>query len=483
MNLKYQSLIGVFWTFLGTVGGGIVSFVLTMLLARLLSPSDYGLLELLMVFTILSAVFVDCGFSQAIIKDKNASNTDLSSVFYFNLAISITIYIVLFLSSPLIADFFSDKRLLQLSRFVFLVVIFDSMTIIQNANYAKNMQFRPQSIATILAMSFAGIVAVVLAFKGFGVWALAVNMVLYSFFKMLFYWVQSKWFPSFEFSIKSIKKYFSFGVNLLLQGLLDKFVSNLESIMIGRYYTKSELGNFSQSRKLDSYIAQTTTSVIQKVSYPALSQLNTDDSLKSGYRKILSITMFFMIPLMSFCVFFADNVIIAFFGNNWVNAVPYFRLWCLCGLLVSFYQIFINLFLIKNKTRQLLKVSIFRQVIRVVAIFLLIKLSVLHLLVGITLVTLMSCIIYVYVGGRLINYSLKEVFSDIWFTIVVTFLSLLTTFVLTYNLENLGTVCQLLIQSAITVSLYVCFMFFSKNRTFNYILNLVKSLKNKESER
>lgn len=483
MNLKYQALTGVFWTFLGTVGTGIVSFLLTIILARVLTPSDYGLLELLTVFTILSAVFVDCGFSQAIIKDKNASDEDLSSVFFLNLSIACVIYSLLFIISPFIADFYQEERLVDLSRLVFLVVIFDSMTIIQNANYAKNMQFKPQSIATMISMIFAGIVAIILAFKGFGVWALAINLVLYSFMKMILFWAQSKWYPQLTFSIKSIKKYFSFGVNLLIQGLVDKFVSNLESLLIGRFYVKSELGNFSQSRKLDSYIAQTTTSVIQKVSYPTLAQLDTLDTLKSGYRRIISITMFFMFPLIIFSALFAEDMILVFFGEQWLKAVPYFRIWCICGLLISYYQIFINIFLVKGKTRLLLYVSLIRQILRIISIILLIKLSVMSLLVGILVVTFLSCVIYVITGGKLINYTFKEIISDIWQIATYTIVSLVLSYSTSLIINGNGVFIDLFIQATITIITYLFLMYCSKNKTFKDVLGLLGTLKQKDNEK
>lgn len=479
MSLKQQAFKGVFWTTLGTVGTGFIGFILTMILARLLTPSDYGLLELLSIFTVLSNTFVDSGFSQAIIRDNNASQKDLSSVFFLNIVIAVLLYALLFAFSPLIADFYNEASLIDLSRFVFLVIIFESLTIVQNANYARTMRFRPQSVASICSAVLAGIIAVIMAFNGFGVWALAFNLVLYSFFKMLLYWVQSKWFPSFVFSLKSVKKYFKFGVNLLLQGLLDKFVSNLESLLIGRFYVKAELGNFSQARKFDNYITSTVNSVIQKVSYPTLAKLQDDDqSLKNGYRTVLTITMMIMIPLMLFSSVFAENMILTFFGDKWISAAIYFRLWCICGLLVSFYQVFINIFLVKGRSKLLLKVSFCRQVLRIVAVLVFLRYSVLHLMISILIVTFLSAIVYVLVASRLINYRLREIFKDNWMFLFSSILSLLIVYFVSRCFIDVQVVLLLIIQAGMMLVSYLTLLLLMKNKTFSEFFAILKSMKN-----
>lgn len=414
MSLRDSAVKGVLWTGIGTVGAGLLNFILTMILARILTPSDYGLLELLAIFTILSECFIDSGFSQAVIKDQKASQTDLSSVFFFNLSIALVLYTILFFCAPLIAKFYHEPSLVWLSRYVFLVIIFYSCSIIQNAIFSRNLQFRPQAIASIMAIIIAGTTAGIMAFKGCGVWALATNMVLFAFLKMVFFWSLSSWKPSFSISFASIKKYFKFGVNLLIQGLVDKFVTNLESLMIGRVYTKTDLGYFSQARKLDSYITQTSTSVIQRVTYPILAKLEDNAAqLKNGYKRVLGITMFAMIPMLFFTFASANNMLFVLFGPQWSASVPFLRLWSICGLLVSFHSIFINIFLVTNNTKKLLALSLIKQGIRLIAIFVLIKISVMSLMRGIVGVSVISAIMYCYFGGKLIQYRMVEVFKDL----------------------------------------------------------------------
>lgn len=417
MGLKEKAVRGVAWTAVGSIGSGLLNFILTMILARLLSPSDYGLLELIAIFTILSEVFVDSGFSQAVIRDNDATNEDLSSVFFFNTSISVVLYVLLFFSAPLIANFYNEPKLINLSRFVFLTIIFYSASIIQNAIFTKDLKFKPQAIAAIASIILSGTTSVILAVKGFGVWALATNMVLFAFLKTVFLWVLSTWRPILKVSMRSIKKYFKFGVNLLLQGLLDKFISNFESLMIGKVYTKTDLGYFSQARKLDTYINNTTTKVIKTVSYPILAKLqhsgDNNNALKNGYRRVLGVSMFSLVPMMFFTAASADNFLFCVFGPQWGESAPYLRLWSFCGLMVSFYSIFLNVFMVKDRTKDLLKLSIIRQIARLIVIFALIKISVMALMYGILVTTFLAMFLYSYYGGKMINYKLREVFVDL----------------------------------------------------------------------
>lgn len=419
MSLRDSAVKGVIWTSVGSVGAGILNFVLTMVMARLLTPADFGLLELLAIFTVLSEVFIDSGFSQAVIRDQKASQDDLTSVFYFNLIVAALIYIGLFFSAPFIANFYHEEKLVDLSRFVFLTILFHSCSIIQNAIYTKQLAFKAVSVVALSSILISGSISILLALNGWGVWALAFNMVFFAFLKMLFIWIISKWRPSLKISARSIRKYFKFGVNLLVQGLVDKFVTNLESLLIGRFYTKYELGYFSQARKLDSYIYSTASSVIQKVTYPILAKVGSDEvRLKQGYRQVLGITMYTMMPILVFTMSSASYLLYCILGSQWIPSVPYLIIWCLCGLMVTFYSIFINVFLVKNQTRKLLKLSILKSIIRLFVIFLLIRISVFFLMIGILIATMIATIIYVYYGGKLISYSFSEVYSDLRKTII-----------------------------------------------------------------
>jgi O-antigen/teichoic acid export membrane protein len=475
MNIKSSAVKGVAWNSIGKIGTGVVNFIIMIFLARLLSPYDFGLIALLIVFTTVSEVFVDSGFSQAVIRDNNASDHDLTSVFYTNLIIAAIIYLFLFISSPYIADFYETPELKWLSRVVFLTVVFNSLSIIQDANFARQVNFRPHAISTLISMSIAGIISIVMATKGFGVWALASNLIIYSFLKSFLLWIQSDWRPKGWIVFKSIKKYFMFGGNLLVIGITDRIVSNLESLLIGKVYAKSELGFFSKARELNSYIIQTSTSVVKQVSYPILSKVQDDKiKLKSYYSKLVGITMLMTMPITAFIVVSADNFLFVIFGEKWLPATPYLILWTVCGLFVALYSIFTNIFLVRGESRLYMKISLFRQIARISIIIGLLKTSVFYLLVGIVIVTIFSGVVYMWQGGKLINYGLRNVFMDLVKIIVASCCSGLAVLLINYiNIDN--GVIKLLLQLLTMTFSYGAIIHLLKDRHYNEMKKLVFS--------
>lgn len=481
MGLRDKAANGAAWTSVGIIGGGVLYFILTMVLARILTPADFGLVQLLSVFTIITESIIESGFGQAVIRDNKASKVDLSSVFYFNVFLAVIFYAILFIASPYIAEFYKAPILTPLSRFVFLSIIFYACSIIQDANFDRTLNFRPQAIATVISIIISGGIAIFLAYTGRGVWSLATYLVAYAFLRMLFLWALSTWKPLLKISLKSIKRYFKFGINLLIQGLIDKIVTNLESLFIGKIYTKSDLGYVSQGQKADSYIAQKATGVIKKVSYPILAHLDLKSgNIKNGYRRVLGITMFFLIPLMLFTIASADNLLYTLFGNQWLPSTPYMRLASISGLSVSFYSIFINIFYVKDKTRQFLYISIFRQVLRVLVLILLIKKGILVLLLGTTAVSLFSALLYSYFGGRLVEYSWKEIVFDLWKTFIPALIASLCVYLLPHYLCLSNRILLCTTQLILMVSLYIPLTYLLKNQTLYEAASILKSFVNKK---
>lgn len=414
-GLREKTLKGFVWNAMGSIGVGLMNLLVTMFLARILTPADFGIIELLIIFTSISNVFVDSGFSQALIRDKQVSNTDYSSVFYLNLIIASGIYLILFLLSPFISEYFLEPRLQSLSRIVFLSIPFNALGLVQNVKFTRTMDFKKPAIISFSSVVVAGGISIFLALNGFGIWALVSNLVLYSFFNMLFLWVVSDWRPKLCMAKQSLLKYFAFGSNILIQSIVDKIVTNLESLFIGRIYSKQQLGYFSQARKLDSYMTQSLLSVVQKVTYPALSKLDSNSNeLKVSYQKVVGLTMYIICPI-TFLVFFSSDIFLELmFGSQWIPASPYLKYWLICGLAVSLYTVFTNAFLVLGDSRKLLKVSLLRQFFRVITVALLVKISIIVLLQGITLTTIVFGGVYIYVGGKLLKYTMLELFKDLY---------------------------------------------------------------------
>lgn len=476
MSIRNNAIKAVAWTSAGTIGGGLLTLLVNIIMARMLTPADFGLIELLLVFSFLSEVIVDSGFSQAIIRDSEVNDDALSSVFYFNLLIGLCLYVILFFLSPKIAAYYHSPELVGLARFTFLSIVCNSLLVTPNANLNRQLNFRPFAVATFLSTLISGITCCTLAYYGIGVWALALNIVLTYFLRTVIVWLQIHWHPKPTFQFFYIKKYFSFGGKLLAMGLLDKFVTNLESLLIGRYYSKSDLGYFSQGRKLDSYALQMVMRVISTVSYPTLAKLKDNDTnLKHGYRTVLKITVCGLTPIIVCFISCSENIIISLFGEKWLPSAPYLQLWAICGYLVTVYSFFTNTYMVKGKSGRLLMLSGIRQFTRILTIVFFVRISIMATMYGIVVVTLLSCILYVYFGGKQIKYHISEFIKDILPFILVGGVSGLLAWRFNLFINWNSSVSILISQIAIIILSYVFIFWTFGNETIKLIVNIIKS--------
>src|SRR5690554_805940 len=345
MSLKDNTVKGVLWSGIDTFGQYIIQFVVTILLARLLTPADFGLIEMLIIFSSISNILLDSGFGQALIRKKEASNTDYSSVFFFNVFCAISLYGLLYFLAPSIANFYNTPELTAISRIFFIVIILNAFVIIQNTLLSKGLNFKLLAKASLISSLLSGIIGVVLAIYGFGVWALVFQMIFHSFVRVILLWLLNTWKPTLNFSFNSIRELWSFSSKLMVNGLLDTFVTNLQSLVIGRFFTKTDLGLYSQAKKFQSLPSQTLTQIIQKVTYPVLSKIqDNDERLKQAYKKIIQVTTFVVFTVMLYLMAVADNLFFVVLSEKWMPAVEYFRPLCIIGILHPLQSINVNIF-------------------------------------------------------------------------------------------------------------------------------------------
>lgn len=477
MGLREKALSGFIWTSAGTVGNGLLSIVVTIILARLLTPGDFALVELLVVFVAVSNVIVDSGFSQAIIRDDEPSETDLSSVFWTNLCLSAILYVVLFFAAPIIADYFHAEELILYGRVAFLVIIFNAFSVIQNAVLNRRLDFAKLNKASVLGALIAGIIAVVMAFTGFGIWALIANMVLMPLFRSLLLWISSGWKPQWVYSIKSVKKYFKFGGFLMLDGIIDTITMNLTSLIIGRNYTKDELGYYSQGKKLDSMVVTPTTAVIKKVSYPVLSKIRNEKSeLKRGYTEIMGIIAFVFIPLSFFVISSSDNMVVTLFGDQWKPSGIFLGIFAFGSMFYPLQETCINIILVNGKSRQYFIMSVIRQSLRLAAIICFVHTTVLYLTIAYVSANILGAVIYICYGFKEIKYNIKEVLCLFGPVIIAAFVSAL----LSWSVGELGLPLNVMtvfaLQVVIMLSSYFILTKILRVQTAKMLLDTIKGL-------
>jgi len=341
-----------------------ISFLFTIFLARMLSPSDYGAVAMLSIFMAVSQVFIDSGFASALIRKKDCSESDYSTVLYFNISVSVGLYVILFISAPLVAEFYKTKVLTVLLRAMGTTLIFNALCIVQQAILTAKIDFKTQTKVSILAVTISGIAGLSTAYLGYGIWALVVQAVSLSAFRAIFLWLFTKWRPVKHFSGKSFNSLFSYGSKLLISGLLDTTYSNMYPLVIGKYYTSNQLGSYSRALSLCQFPSSSITGIIQRVFFPVFSSIqNEDERLKSAYIKCLKLSAFLIFPLMLLVSALSKPLILCVLTKKWLPAVPFMEIICFDLMWYPIHAINLNLLEVKGRSDYFLKLEVIKKVI------------------------------------------------------------------------------------------------------------------------
>ena len=298
-DLKRKAVSGMLWSSFQKFGTMGISFVSNIILARLLTPEDYGCIGMLMIFILVANTFIDGGFGSALIQKKEPTQEDYSTIFYWNLFLSVVLYFALFASAPLIARFYNLPLLSSVLQVQGLVLILNSLSIIQQNRLRKQLLFKKLAIVSIISALLSLAITIYLAYLGWGVWALVAQQLLMSGFNAVLYWVVGKWNPSFVFSRQSFKELFGFGGFILLSNLINTFGNNVQSLLIGKFFSPATMGLYAQARKLEEVASTSFSSVVDQVSYPVLSAVQNDKQMMvSVLRKLIMSLAYICFPMM-----------------------------------------------------------------------------------------------------------------------------------------------------------------------------------------
>ena len=474
--LKNKTIKGMFWSFSEIISSQGINFLVQIVLARLLVPEDFGLIGMMTIFIAVSQSLIDSGFTSALIREKNPSQSDYSTVFYFNLVTSVLIYITLFFSSGLISNFYNEPRLENIIKILSIVIIINSFGLIQRTILTKEVDFKTQTRITLVSSILSGIGAVLLAFLGFGVWALVFRNLIMQFIQALLLTLHNKWRPKLEFNIDSFKRLFGFGWKLLISGLLNTVYDNIYYLIIGRYFSTTSLGYFTNAKKLNDISSRTISQAVQKVSYPVLSEIQDDENLlRNGFKKIIKASTFINFPLMIGLASIADPLIKVVFGEKWIPSIPYFQILCFAGMFYALHAINLNILQVKGRSDLFLKLEIIKKIIGALSIVFVMffGLGILGLLWAMVFTNLIGFFINSYYSKELINYSSFQQIKDI----VPIFFSAIIAGGLNYSLIyllNFSDLVLLIIQIPFGIMMY---LLFSKLFKVNE-LKIIKELMN-----
>ena len=329
-SLKEKTVNGVGWSAADTLLGQGVTFIVGIVLARLLSPDEYGLIGIVTIFTTIMLGVVDSGFSNALIRKKEVTDTDYSTLFFFNLAVSVTMFFVLYIGSPWIARFFGRSELVMLVRVMGLLLILQALSIVQNTILSRRIDFKTKTKASLISALTSGVIGIAMAFMGFGVWSLAAQQLSRQLLYSGCLWFFNRWWPKISFSIQSLKYMWGFGWKLLLSGLLGNIWKELYQTVVGKFYSPATLGQYTRSKQYASIFSSNLTLIVQRVSYPVLSQVKDDKTrMIVAFRKVIKTTMFVTAISMISLGAVAEPMIFCLIGSQWHQAATFLPLICL----------------------------------------------------------------------------------------------------------------------------------------------------------
>mgnify|MGYP003306113658 FL=1 len=350
-SLRNKTVSGIGWSAADAILGQGVTFLVGIVLARLLSPTEYGLIGIISIFIVVLNGIVDSGFSNAIIRKQDTNDEDYNTMFFTNLLFSVVLYIGLYFLAPVIATFFEREQLIALTRAMGLILIINALSITQVTILTKKVDFKTKTKASLTSAIISGIVGIILAYLGLGVWSLVAQQLTKQLLYTLCLWVLNKWIPTCTFSKQSFKYMWGFGWKLLLSGLLNNIWNQLYQVVVGKFYSPATLGQYSRSKEYANILSSNFTMIIQRVSYPVLSALQDDkERMIYGYRKIIKITMFVTAISMIFMGAVAEPLIYCLIGPQWHEAATYLPLICISMSLYPLHAINLNMLQVQGRS-------------------------------------------------------------------------------------------------------------------------------------
>lgn len=412
-SLKSITLHALSWSFTEAVGLQLMKFVIGILLARLLFPEQFGLIAMLSVFIAVANAFIESGFGAALIQKRSATQIDHCSIFYFNIVVGLVASGILYMSAPFIATFYGQPTLTPIARAMSLIIVINSFGLIQGSILAKQIDFKTQAKVSLLAGSLSGLIGIVLAVAGFGVWSLVVQQVSLSFFQTVFLWFFNPWRPSFLFSVQSLRNMFGFGSRLLASGLLNQVFDNLYYVVIGRLFSAGPLGFFTCAMALAELPSRTLSGMVARVTFPVFSAIQDDPvRLKICLRKALTFLVLVNSPVMIGMAVIAHPLVLVLLTEKWVACVPYLQLLCLMGLLYPLHLMNLNVLQALGRSDLFLRLEIIKKVLIVINIAVTWQYGIAAMIYGMIAFSGICYFLNSYYTGVLLRYPIGEQMRD-----------------------------------------------------------------------
>ena len=432
-SLKDKTVKGTFWSAADAFLGQGVTFLVGILLARMLTPAEYGLIGIVLICTIILSGVVDSGFSNALIRKKDTTDDDYNTMFITNMAISIAMFLLLYISAPMIAQFFGRHELIDLCRVMGLILIIQALSITQTTILTKQIDFKTKTKASLISAVASGVVGIGMAYAGCGVWALVGQQISKSLLYTVVLWILVRWWPKMSFSKESFHYMWGFGWKLMVSGLLNNIWNQMYQVVVGKFYSAATLGQYTRSKEYANIFSSNLTAIIQRVSYPALAEVQDDtERMVMAYRKIIKVSMFITAISMVSIAAIADPLVFCLIGPQWSEAASYLPLICMSMVLYPLHALNLNMLQIQGRSDIFLVLEIVKKVIGIVPLLLGVFVNIYWMLWGVVITGVVAFFLNSYYTGKKLNYSSWMQLQDISASFTVSFIMAMAMFFLKY---------------------------------------------------
>lgn len=475
MDSKSSTISNFLWRFAERCGAQIVTFIVSIVLARILTPEDYGKIALITVFTTIMQVFVDSGLGVALIQKKDADDLDFSSVFYFNFVTCLVLYAAMFIASPFIANFYNDSSLTPIIRVISLTIVISGVKGIQQSYVSRNMLFKRFFYATLGGTIFSAILGIALAYTGFGVWAIVAQQLSNTTIDTLILWLTVKWRPKKMFSWERLKGLLSFGWKMLASSLLDTVYGNIRSLIIGKLYSSSDLAYYNQGNQFPNVVVTNINTSIDSVLLPTMASVQDDSQrVKTMTRRAIKTSTYIMAPLMMGLAFCAEPIVRLVLTDKWISCVPFLRIFCITYMFYPIHTANLNAIKAMGRSDLFLKLEIAKKIVGMILLLSTMWFGVMAMAYSLLVSSVLSQIINSWPNRKLLNYGYLEQLKDIIPSIA---LAVLMGFCVNLvSLLDLSNIVTLLIQIPLGAVIYIITSELLHLESFNYLMDLIRPM-------
>lgn len=471
-ELKEKTISGVKWSAIGRFSTQGISFIIGLLLARVLSPSDYGVIGMVGIFFAIAQTFIDSGFGSALIRKKDCSEADYNTAFYFNILVGLISCVVLSLTAPFIARFFNTPILEDIVIVMSFNMLINSFTIVQWAKLNFAIDFKSQAKINLITTLLSGTIGLTLAYSGFGIWSLVFQNLAATIIRAVLLFITTRWYPKWQFSEQSFSYLFKFGSKILTASLLHTIYSNMITMVIGKFYTAKDLGYYSRGESLASFPSTNLTGILQSVTYPILSKIQDDDErLIKVYRKYIAITSMVIFFGMCLLAALAKPLIVTLLTKKWLESVIYLQIFCFALMFDHICQLNLNILYVKGRSDLVLRLEVIKKTISISMIIATIPFGVMAICIARVIYTQIAIFINTYYTGKLFGLGYMEQVKDFSIYLIYSLCAVTPAFILT--LVGLHPMIALFLGSGTAVSIY--YFILRKNPNFLELFALVKS--------